>query len=285
MPNIDAMVQEGIAAIKAGRKGDAKAVLMKAVELDEQNEQAWLWLSACVDTTGEQHICLENGLAINPANEKARKGLAAITKNITGEMPAAPAAQPSAAEELDSYNVSFDADKPFEGTGFDANPYATAANDPVPDSGWGTFDVGDADDSFASPLATDSMSRNDPQGAPPAAYGSGQNVQMPSADEYDNWVSGLSLGDATTGSSSNAGNYDDSNFSEPVYNDPGFPPASDAFTSSDFSFATEKDSYAPSGVGPFDEPLDDGSGGGPFGSKGLGSSNFDSAPRAPVGKM
>src|SRR5258708_36343472 len=104
MPNIDAMVQEGIAAIKAGRKGDAKAVLMKAVELDEQNQQAWLWLSACVDTTGEQQICLENGLAIHPANEKARKGLAAITKQVTAEMAAASADKAASSVEL--YSLS-----------------------------------------------------------------------------------------------------------------------------------------------------------------------------------
>src|SRR5258708_1414119 len=147
MPNIDAMVQEGIAAIKAGRKSDAKAVLMKAVELDEQNQQAWLWLSARVDTTDEQQICLENVLAINPANEKARKGLAAITKKATGGLPPLPAAKPSAAEELDSYSTSFEDDNPFAGTGFNANPYAAAANDPILDSGWGTFDVGAADQS------------------------------------------------------------------------------------------------------------------------------------------
>src|SRR5438105_15904979 len=123
MPNVDSMVQEGIAAIKAGRKSDAKAVLMKAVELDEQNEQAWLWLSACVDTTDEQQICLENVLAINPANEKARKGLAAITKKTTREMPALPASKPSAAEELDSYSTRFADDT-------DNNAYAEPSFDP-----------------------------------------------------------------------------------------------------------------------------------------------------------
>ena len=47
MAKVDAIIQEGVAAIKAGRKDDAKRVLMRAIDLDERSEQAWLWLSAC----------------------------------------------------------------------------------------------------------------------------------------------------------------------------------------------------------------------------------------------
>src|SRR5450432_208102 len=278
MANIDAMVQEGIAAIKAGRTSDAKAVLMKAVELDEQNEQAWLWLSACVETTSEQQICLENVLAINPSNEKARKGLAAITKK-TGQLPPLPDPLPAS---------NNDDDNPFAGTGFDANPYASAANDPILESGWGSFDVGDVsstDDSYASPLPPAPIDRGNPTAEPPAAYGSGRNVPLPSSDEYDSWVSGLSLGDSSaTGSAAFGSGFDDSNFSEPVYSDPGFPDSSDSFASSDFSFATDKESFGSSSPGPFDEPIDDMSNPGPFSSSNYGSDSFDRAPSAPAGK-
>src|SRR5579859_6828283 len=94
--DVAALVQQAVAAIKAGNKAQAKDLLTKAVELDDQNEQGWLWLSACVDTVEEQQICLENVLALNPNNEKARKGLAAIAKQ-TGQQPAvsAPAAPKS----------------------------------------------------------------------------------------------------------------------------------------------------------------------------------------------
>jgi Tfp pilus assembly protein PilF len=43
-PNIDAMIQQGVKAYRAGNKQEAKAFLIKAVELDQYNEQAWLWL-------------------------------------------------------------------------------------------------------------------------------------------------------------------------------------------------------------------------------------------------
>src|SRR5258708_35082348 len=87
MANVDSLVQDGIAALKAGRKEDAKHALMKAVELDENSEQGWLWLSACVDSPEEQQICLENVLALNPNNDKARKGLAAITDKLGSAAP------------------------------------------------------------------------------------------------------------------------------------------------------------------------------------------------------
>jgi tetratricopeptide (TPR) repeat protein len=77
-PNIDAMVQQGVKAYRAGNKSEARAFLLKAVELDEQNEQAWLWLSAVVDDVEEQITCLENVLVVNPNNQQALKGIAAL---------------------------------------------------------------------------------------------------------------------------------------------------------------------------------------------------------------
>jgi hypothetical protein len=54
---------------------EARALLEKAIELDEMNEDAWLWLSAVVTTPEEQRTCLENVLVINPENKNARQGL------------------------------------------------------------------------------------------------------------------------------------------------------------------------------------------------------------------
>src|SRR5689334_10098913 len=118
MANVDGIVQEGIAAIKAGRKEEARQLLNKAVDLDERSEQAWLWLSACVETVDEQQICLENVLSINPANQKARKGLEALTKQI-GQKPAAAPPPPTPP-----------APDPFAGSPFDTNSSGT-------DSGFG----------------------------------------------------------------------------------------------------------------------------------------------------
>jgi tetratricopeptide (TPR) repeat protein len=69
------LLRQGIAAAKAGRKEEAHETLLQVVKLDERNEQAWLWLSAVVDSDEEKQICLENVLAVNPANPHAQAGL------------------------------------------------------------------------------------------------------------------------------------------------------------------------------------------------------------------
>lgn len=72
------MLNKAIIAAKAGRKTEARHLLEAVLDADERNEQAWLWLSGAVDSNEERVICLENVLAINPDNQAARKGLAAL---------------------------------------------------------------------------------------------------------------------------------------------------------------------------------------------------------------
>ena len=72
-------LKQGIAAVKAGRKAEARKLLTQVIEQDERNEMAWLWLSGAVDADEDRRICLENVLAINPNNEMAKRGLASLT--------------------------------------------------------------------------------------------------------------------------------------------------------------------------------------------------------------
>lgn len=78
--NVDAMVREAKRAIRAGNKSEAQKLLLKATELDQSNEQAWMWLSAVVDSIEDQMICLENVLQINPSNADAKRGLEMLRK-------------------------------------------------------------------------------------------------------------------------------------------------------------------------------------------------------------
>jgi hypothetical protein len=73
--NVDAMVKEAIRAHRAGRTDEAHTLLMKAVEIDENHEQAWMWLSGVVDSVEDRIACLENVLLINPDNVNAQRGL------------------------------------------------------------------------------------------------------------------------------------------------------------------------------------------------------------------
>jgi len=50
MSKTDDLLKQGIAALKAGHKAEARSLLAKVVEQDERNEAAWLWLSGAVET-------------------------------------------------------------------------------------------------------------------------------------------------------------------------------------------------------------------------------------------
>ncbi len=68
-------LQAGIAAAREGRRAEARALLMQALQTNSRSEQAWLWMSAVVETDTERQSCLEQVLAINPHNQTAQVGL------------------------------------------------------------------------------------------------------------------------------------------------------------------------------------------------------------------
>ena len=55
----DDLMKQGIAALKAGRKVEARTLLVQVLRQDRRNETAWLWLSGAVDTDAERYACLE----------------------------------------------------------------------------------------------------------------------------------------------------------------------------------------------------------------------------------
>lgn len=65
-------LQKAIQAARAGRKVEARDLLIQIVESDPQNEMAWVWLSGLVDSLEDRIIACENVLTINPANQKVR---------------------------------------------------------------------------------------------------------------------------------------------------------------------------------------------------------------------
>jgi Flp pilus assembly protein TadD len=75
MPDTTELLEQGIALAKAGRREEARGVLLKVIEQDEQNESAWLWLSGVVDSEDDKVVALENVLTLNPNNEWAKRGL------------------------------------------------------------------------------------------------------------------------------------------------------------------------------------------------------------------
>jgi tetratricopeptide (TPR) repeat protein len=88
------LLSQGIAAVRAGKRDEARALLMQVVEADERNEQAWLWLAGVVDAPEDIRTCLQNVLDLNPANQQAQQGLAWVEQRYGLPAPEAPPSAP-----------------------------------------------------------------------------------------------------------------------------------------------------------------------------------------------
>lgn len=84
---IETRLERGIEAAKAGENERARDILVHVIELDQYNEQAWLWLGAVVESTADKIVCLENALFVNPGNAQASAGLQRLRQ--TGTRPSA----------------------------------------------------------------------------------------------------------------------------------------------------------------------------------------------------
>ncbi len=69
------LYQRGVAAARGGQRRVAAGLLTRSLQLDPNNEQGWLWLSGVLDDPHQIAFCLQSVLKINPANERAQKGL------------------------------------------------------------------------------------------------------------------------------------------------------------------------------------------------------------------
>jgi tetratricopeptide (TPR) repeat protein len=78
-------LREGIDAARAGDREKARDIFQEIIEKDDNNIQAWLWLSRVVKDPDEKRICLENILLLDPQNEQAKAAIAKLEtkKQIT----------------------------------------------------------------------------------------------------------------------------------------------------------------------------------------------------------
>ena len=87
--DLESLLKNGIEAAKARNKPEARRLLEKALEIDDSNQAAWMWLATVVDKPSEKRICLENVLELNPNNMRAREALAQLGP-APQQAPAAP---------------------------------------------------------------------------------------------------------------------------------------------------------------------------------------------------
>src|SRR5438270_9148005 len=79
------LVASGRAALKAGERERARALLLQAADYDRDNSEAWLWLSATTADLLEQRQFLEWAVAADPNNVAARRGLGILMGKLKTE--------------------------------------------------------------------------------------------------------------------------------------------------------------------------------------------------------
>lgn len=152
MANVEGMVNEAIRAYKSGKKDEAQALLVKATELDENSEKAWMWLSAVVESIDDQMVCLENVLVINPDNKDARRGLDILKKKAASQ-PKAPNPFTNVSEEwgdIDADTSGFMGDLDVDTPSYGGKSTATFTEEDDGDEYSSTFDEAFTDAGFDS---------------------------------------------------------------------------------------------------------------------------------------
>jgi tetratricopeptide (TPR) repeat protein len=69
------LVRQGQAAAMVGRRGEARDILRRAVELDPKRADAWLALAGVEDDPADKIACFEMVLSLDPDQAEARLGL------------------------------------------------------------------------------------------------------------------------------------------------------------------------------------------------------------------
>jgi ABC-type branched-subunit amino acid transport system substrate-binding protein len=82
----------GAVAYREGRLDEARALFVRALLVDHENERAWLWLATVSTDRDEQRYCLNRALEINPESSGLRR---------RALLPAGPATVPPELIELD----------------------------------------------------------------------------------------------------------------------------------------------------------------------------------------
>jgi len=95
MADTQSILQLGIEAARAGDKAEARELFRLVTREDPNNAQGWLWLAGVAEDREEKRAALERVTQIDPANELARKGLAALGgASAVAATPSPPAPPP-----------------------------------------------------------------------------------------------------------------------------------------------------------------------------------------------
>lgn len=69
----DNLLQDAITAARTGRELTARDMFLRVIEVEPQNEMAWMWLTGLLDSLDDRIAACEQILRINPLNVNAQK--------------------------------------------------------------------------------------------------------------------------------------------------------------------------------------------------------------------
>lgn len=154
-----------IDVIRQGNLVEGAKILSQVLNVNPEDEQAWLWMSACVSDKDKKVYCLEKVIQINPSNQSARKGLVSMGVEVAPEV-----IQPAHPDEGSGFSYR-DLTAAFGGHGPAASEPAPAAVGPVSDKGGGFADMVKQMQSKAEQAAPESQSYQPVSSGEPVAQG------------------------------------------------------------------------------------------------------------------
>lgn len=78
MADTQSILQLGIEAARAGNKAEARELFRLVTREDPNSAQGWLWLAGVAEDRDEKRVALERVVQLEPSNQLAQKGLAAL---------------------------------------------------------------------------------------------------------------------------------------------------------------------------------------------------------------
>jgi tetratricopeptide (TPR) repeat protein len=110
MPDADihTLLNQGIAAARAGQRARARDLLRRVLEAAPDDARAWLWLGGVVEAPAAQIDCLERAVALDPENATMRQALRAARQRQAAALVEAAARDPGRARALLTEAVELD---------------------------------------------------------------------------------------------------------------------------------------------------------------------------------
>lgn len=75
------LLVDGVQALLAGRREQARDLLLNYLEREERDPEGWLWISGTIDDSSDIETALQNCLDCDPNNQYAKQGLQWINQH------------------------------------------------------------------------------------------------------------------------------------------------------------------------------------------------------------